>query len=117
MRAKLLRLLLALTTATLAWGCASVGRLSLVVGPAADLASTQWAKAEGAREANPLIGQSDAKLIGVKVAQAGILLWADSHLKAHPKARKMLRIIAGGVSFGLAAHNVQVGLEAQRERR
>ena len=97
--------------------CATAGKVTLVVGPAADLASTQWAKGQGAVEANPLIGQGDARLYAIKAGQVGLLLWLDSHLKHHSRAQMWLRIIAGGVNGGVAAHNVKVGLEAQHAKR
>lgn len=92
--------------------CSTLGRGALVAGPAADLVSTQWAKGQGAVEANPLL-RSDPALYAGKVGQVGIFLWADTCLKEHPQWRKWFRIIAAGSGFALAAHNVRVGLEAQ----
>jgi len=101
----------------LAAGCCSCATAIHIGGPAADLASTQWAKQQGAVEANPLIGQSTVKLVMVKAGQAGLLLWVDHQLKPHPKAQKVLRVLAGLANFGVAAHNVQVGMQARKEKR
>ena len=102
----------------LACGCCSCApALIHIGGPAADLASTQWAKGQGAVEKNPLIGASEGRLVGMKLMQSSMLLWTDHKLKPHPKAQKVFRVLAALGTWGIAAHNLRVGLAEQKARR
>jgi hypothetical protein len=63
------------------------------------------------REANPILGQSTARIIAVKSALLVPQLLAEHHLATHghPKAAMWLGVALGGLGTAMAIHNMNVG--------
>lgn len=81
-------------------------------GVTADTASTVYAlRQPGAQEANPLLGQSPSRIVALKAATAVPVLlverWAATH--HHERLAVVIGAVVGGVTFGAAVHNVQLG--------
>jgi len=63
------------------------------------------------REANPLLGQSSARIIATKSLLLVPQLLAERHLArhGHPKAAMWLGVALGGLGTAMAIHNMNVG--------
>jgi len=63
------------------------------------------------REANPLLGQSSARIIATKSLLLVPQLLAEQHLArhGHPKAAMWLGVALGGLGTAMAIHNMNVG--------
>ena len=63
------------------------------------------------REANPILGQSAARIIAVKSALLVPQLLAEHHLATHghPRAAMWLGVALGGLGTAMAIHNMNVG--------
>lgn len=84
----------------------------MVAGNAADFGTTIAALSSGrGREANPLLGQSPARIAAAKIAATTLVGLAMHHLakKGHPTAAKLLGYLNGGAMAAVAAHNARVG--------
>jgi hypothetical protein len=83
-----------------------------VGGTLADLFTTlSVLNSNAGREANPILGQSPARIIAVKSALLVPQLIAEHHLATHghPKAAMWLGIAFGGLGTAMAIHNMNVG--------
>lgn len=97
-------------------GCASTrtGRalnVAVLGSGIADVASTRYAMAHGAREMNPLMGQSLRQQIAVKGLGIGTVIGL-AHLletKGHPVLAQISRSIAISVWSAVSVRNVWVG--------
>lgn len=87
-------------------------RIVLYAGTIADLASTEYAIAQGYREANPILGQNRLRRIGTATAVtvATDLLFHRFVTPRHPKIARVFNFAAGMAHFGAAGWN----LSAQR---
>jgi hypothetical protein len=83
-----------------------------VGGTLADLFTTlSVLNSNAGREANPILGQSPARIIAVKSALLVPQLIAEHHLATHghPKAAMWLGVALGGLGTAMAIHNMNVG--------
>jgi hypothetical protein len=83
-----------------------------VGGALADLFTTLAVINNGAgREANPLLGQSPARIIATKSLLLVPQLLAEHHLAkhGHPKAAMWLGVALGGLGTAMAVHNMNIG--------
>jgi hypothetical protein len=81
-------------------------------GTVADMLTTLSVINSGAgHEANPILGESPARIIAVKSLLLVPQLFAEHHLTkhGHPKAAMWLGIALGGLGTSLAIHNMNVG--------
>jgi hypothetical protein len=86
--------------------------LMTVGGTLADLFTTlSVINSSSGREANPILGESPARIIAVKSALLLPQLLAEHHLAkhGHPKAAMWLGIALGGLGTAMAIHNMNVG--------
>lgn len=72
----------------------------------ADLASSEYARARGAVELNPIIGSSRARSIAVKAAATGLEAYVDRKLPR--KGRWLWRGAIAGVTGYAVVHNMRV---------
>lgn len=77
----------------------------MLLGGAADLASTEYGLSQGAYEANPL-ARNQAARIGINLAVPIIAYFA---LKDQPRAAKWFTIIYVGSKIGVVGRNFYVG--------
>jgi hypothetical protein len=84
---------------------------ALFGGEGADIASTLIAKARGAQEGNPLLGNFGAGAIAGKIGLSILAALALKHLAAagHPAIAKALGYGSGAGLGAVAAHNLTVG--------
>jgi hypothetical protein len=83
-----------------------------VGGALADLFTTlSVINSNSGREANPLLGQSSARIIATKSLLLVPQLLAERHLArhGHPKAAMWLGVALGGLGTAMAIHNMNVG--------
>ena len=103
----------AVATATPPSSSSSQPAMMLTVGGTlADLFTTLTVlNSNAGREANPLLGQSPARIIAVKSALLVPQLLAEHHLATHghPKAAMWLGVALGGLGTAMAIHNMNVG--------
>jgi len=81
----------------------------IVVGSAADLASTEYALAQnptGLREGNPLLREQGTR-IALKLAGTAALVYVYKRVKREdPKKAKVLAVVVGAFFVGVTAWNV-----------
>lgn len=76
---------------------------------AADIGTTIAAKNRGAREANPVIGDSDVRLLALKgLGTAGQIALLHELGKNHPTAAKLLGYGISALPAAAAIHNMRV---------
>lgn len=87
-----------------------VAQVVFLLSNVADVASTEWAIAQGASEANPLMRGGRGNRIAGKVL-ASTIVWAITSKQGaeKPKATKVLLYALSGLNFGISANNVRLG--------
>lgn len=84
--------------------------LVLILGSSADLSSTMYALNNGAREANPIMTGSTAKMVAIKAGgTAGIIYLVNKLKKNKPKTANIVSCSIGAGFGAIAVHNIQVG--------
>lgn len=80
-----------------------------VAGAGADYASTRYASARGAVEANPAQGQGALRQAAVQAGTAAAGCWADAKLRREgkPKLARALRVGVLALKLYLVASNVR----------
>jgi hypothetical protein len=99
-------------TATQASESSQPAMMMTLGGALADLFTTlSVINSNSGREANPLLGQSPARIIATKSLLLVPQLLAERHLAqhGHPKAAMWLGVALGGFGTALAIHNMNVG--------
>ena len=82
---------------------------AFVAGQVADGWTTKQALDRGAKEWNPLMGQSIGRILATKAGMnAGVLLAIKSLAKDHPKIAKALGYAGGTIGALAAGHNMRV---------
>lgn len=104
--------MIALAGGVLGWllsGCSVRSQEIAVVGAAgADLVSTELALERGGVEANPLMENRTARVLGKTAATATVLLLARELEDEHPRAAAIMRMSIVGLWAGAALWNVSV---------
>ena len=82
-----------------------------IAGNLFDAVTTVRGLQNGAREVNPLLGQSPARVVVMKSLLVVPQVYAEKKLvdNGHPKAARWLGYAAGGFAAALAVRNIRVG--------